>query len=58
MTTTLPGEFKEAESLFRAFPVVRARLSKVLVRFSRLPRGRQSLPMELLIPLSVLFLPM
>ena len=33
--TTLANEFKEVESLFRASPVVNAKLFKVLVRFSR-----------------------
>ena len=35
LLTTLASELKEVESLFRALSVVMARLSKVLVRFSR-----------------------
>ena len=55
--TTLASEFKQVENLFRVFPVLRARCLKLLDGFSKVTHGRQSLPMELLISLSALLLP-
>lgn len=55
---TLASEIKEVEGLPRYFQCIVARLSKVLLDFLGLPRGRLSLPHGAANPLPFPFLPL